>query len=88
VKVSSLPRSSCRKARLRLRLGKLRFERFPHANASLVSSSFVSSQHRLQSDCISNNRRRPTQADLGTTDLKTDDLEVDGDDILVVDTGQ
>ena len=83
MKLSSLPRSSCRKARLRLRLGKLRFERFPHANGSLVPSAFVSSQHRLRSDCISNNRKRPTQADL--TDLKTDDLEVDGDDILVVD---
>jgi len=86
VKVSSLPRSSCRKARLRLRLGKLRFERFPNANTSLMPSAFVSSQHRLRSDCISNNRRRPTQSDLDTTDLKTDDLEVDGDDILVVDT--
>lgn len=78
MKVSSLPPSSCRKARLRLRLAKLRFERFP--NTSVVPAPFVSSQHRL----------RPTQADLDTPDLKTDDLKVedlkvDGDDILLID---
>ena len=77
MKVSSLPSSSCRKARLRLRLGKLRFERFPHAGAPLAPSPFVIK------------RRSPSQSDLDTTDLKTDNLKVDdpnvdGDHVLVV----
>ena len=77
MKVSPLPSSSCRKARLRLRLGKLRFERFPHADPSFVPTAFVISQHRLRSDCISNNRRRPTQSD-----LDANDLNANGDRIL------
>ena len=77
MKVSSLPPSSCRKARLRLRLGKLRFERSPHSNSSLAASAFVISQHRLRSDAISTDRRRPTQSG-----LEADDLNSNGDCIL------
>ena len=54
MKVSPLPSSACRKARLRLRLGRLRPERFPYANAPLVPPAFVISQPRLRSDCNSN----------------------------------
>ena len=88
MKVSSLPPSSCRKARHRLRLGKLRFERFPHADAPLVPSPFVISQHRVPSECISANPGNQSDLDtpdLKTDDLKVDDLKVDDDHILVVD---
>ena len=78
MKVSPLPTSSCRKARLRLRLGKLRLETFPNVTASLVPSAFVISQHRLRSDCIGNNRRRPTQSDLDANNLSSDYLNENG----------